>query len=169
MVDSAKREEWKKFLEEFQGEPDRSCAILGTAFLDEQLRALLEAFFLDDPKRIPEMFEAATGPFSTFSGRIQTAYALGFLAPSELRDLDLIRKIRNEFAHDLHGVTFSTPSVVARCTELTRCNFLQKAVGELTARDRYILRVTFLANWIALRRLGIGDSRRKVQAEVKTA
>ena len=167
MADTAKREQWNEFLEEFQAESDRSCAVLGAAFLDEHLRTLLEAFFVDDPRRIADLFDGAATPLSGFAAKTQMAYALGFLSLGEFRDLDLIRKIRNEFAHDLHGVSFATSSVALRCTELTCCNVVEAALGAMGARARFTTSVTMLANWIALRRLGIRDSKRRVQAEVK--
>jgi len=167
VADSAKREQWKEFLDEFQTESDRSCAVLGAAFLDEQLRSLLEAFIVDDPKRIAELFDGVGAPLSSFSAKIQMAYALGFVSPSELRDLELIRKVRNEFAHDLHGVIFATPSVASRCAELTGCNVVAGSIGGLGPRSRFTVSVAMLANWVALRRLGIRDARRQVQGEVK--
>jgi DNA-binding MltR family transcriptional regulator len=167
MADAGKREQWTEWLEEFQGESDRACAVLGPAFLDEQLRALLEAFLVNDPGRVPDLFEGAAGPLASFSARIGMSYALGFLAPSEMRDVDLIRKIRNDFAHELHGVSFQSSSVASRCRELTGCNHLVPFTGEMTPRLRFVMTVLFLANWIALRRLGIRDQRRVVHEEVK--
>jgi len=74
--------------------------------LDEQLRALLEAFLVDDAAKLEKLFEGPTAPLGSFAGRILMAYGCGFIASSELRDFGLIKKIRNEFAHDLHGVSF---------------------------------------------------------------
>ena len=39
--------DFEQFYNEFQGESDRACAILGAVILDERLRALLEALRLD--------------------------------------------------------------------------------------------------------------------------
>lgn len=167
MVDPAKREQWQEWMEEFQAESDRACSVLGAAFLDEHLRALLEAFFVDHPERIQNLFKDAAGPLASFSSRINMAYALGFLAPNELRDLDLIRKIRNVFAHELHDVTFVSPSVASRCAELRQCNYIGRSLGPLSPRDRFVLSVVFLAHWLAMRRLEIRDERRAIQNEVR--
>ena len=167
MADQAKREQWQEWLEEFQAESDRACAVLGAAFLDEQLRALLEAFLVNDTKRVPDLFEDAAGPLATFSSRISMAYALGFLAPSEVRDLDLIRKIRNEFAHQLHGVSFASATVASRCAELTGWHVVTRYSGPLGPRDYFVLSVVMLANFIAIRRLWIRDERRTSRSEVR--
>ena len=166
MADPAKREQWQEWMDEFQGESDRACAVLGAAFLDEQLRALLEAFFVDDPNRMQDIFEKAASPLATFSSRINMAYALGFLAPREIRDLNLIRKIRNEFAHELHDVSFVSPSIASRCAELTQCDVIGQTFGTLGPRYRFVLSVVFLAQRLALRRLGIRNERRTIQSEV---
>lgn len=166
MVDRSKRDQWNEWLEEFQGESDRACAILGAAMLDEQLRSLLEAFLVDDTKCMRELFEGASAPLSSFSGRILMAYAAGFIAPSELQDFTLIRKIRNEFAHNLHGVSFSTEAVANRCYELAGPRMYEQFLGEIGARNRYVLSVNSLANWIAIRRLRSQRERRTAQQEV---
>jgi DNA-binding MltR family transcriptional regulator len=166
MVDPDKREQWREWMDEFQGESDRACAVLGAAFLDEHLRALLEAFFVDDPRNLAELFDGS-GPLSTFSARVGLAYALGFLAPSERRDLSLIRRIRNDFAHELHGLSFEQPQVVSRCGELVGCRHLEPALGRsLHGRERYVLTVIALSNWIAMRKLNIRETRRKIEPEV---
>jgi mannitol operon repressor len=164
MADRAKREQWKEWLDEFEKESDRSCALLGAAFLDEQIRGLLEAFFVDDPKRVGELFEGS-GPVATLSSRIEVAYALGFITPTELRDLGLIRKIRNQFAHELHGLSFETESISARCNELTAYGLVAQMTVK-TPRMRFVTTVVLVANWVATRRMAIKDGRRKVRPEV---
>ena len=169
MTDSSKREQWAEFLEEFQAESDRACAVLGAAFLGEQLRSLLTAFLVDDLAQVEGLFEGAAAPLSSFASRTQMAYMLGFLSPSQHRDLDLIRRIRNKFAHDLHGVSFTSPSIASRCAELAGCNVIGNALGDMGPRSRFVVTVAMLSQWIPLRRLGIGDSRRQVQPEAKQA
>ncbi len=167
MTDPPKREQWQEWMEEFQGESDRACAVLGAAFLDEHLRALLEAFLVDDPNRVQDLFEQAASPLGSFSSRISMSYALGFLAPSEVRDLDLIRKIRNEFAHELHGVSFASPNVTSRCAEFTQCEIIGQRYGPIGPRDRFILSVVLLAHWIAVRSLRFAKERRVIHKGVK--
>ena len=57
-------------------------------------------------------------PVSTFSAKILLSYALGLLTKAERRQLDLIRKIRNECAHAWGHATFSTQSIRSRVQEL---------------------------------------------------
>lgn len=41
------------------------------------------------------------GPLSTFSARLDMAFALYLIGEKTRHDLDIIRDIRNDFAHDL--------------------------------------------------------------------
>jgi hypothetical protein len=57
-------------------------------------------------------FEGALG---TFSSKIVVAYALRLIGPVTRADLDLIRFLRNEFAHSRIPFGFTTPEVRAVC------------------------------------------------------
>ncbi|GLS35409.1 hypothetical protein GCM10010869_09970 [Mesorhizobium tianshanense] len=153
-------------MEEFQSESDRACAVLGPAFLDDQLRELLKSFLVDD-QRVADLFASSMGPLASFSSRIEMAFALGFLAPREVRDLNLIRKVRNEFAHQLAGTSFVSPKVVSWCSELAQCDVFSWTKDTLSSRNRFVLSIVMLANWISIRRLGIQNTRRTVQREPK--
>ena len=158
--DPTNPDQWKEWLEEFRSETDRGCTLLGGAFLDEQLRLLLEGFLVEDQKLCEKLFNGF-GPLSSFSARISVCYGLGFLSPEEFRDLELIRKIRNEFAHELHGLSFSSSTIAQRCQELKTCNFSIPDSHKLDLRSRFVISVVMLANYLAIRRLGIGDTRCK--------
>src|SRR5579875_681420 len=74
---------------------DRSLAILSFAFLDAQVQGILEASFVVNNKALFE----GTGPLATASAKFAVAHAMGLVSTDERRDLDLLRKIRNAFAH----------------------------------------------------------------------
>lgn len=167
MKDVTKDDQWKEWMEEFKSESDRACAVLGPAVLDSQLYHLLKDYFVNDPTKTEKLFEGPAGPAANFSSRINLAYALGFISPDELYDLNIIRKIRNKFAHELHGLTFSIQHISDLCRKLKYPDKAALSDMVLNDRDRFVLTVVLLANWIALRRLGIRDSRRIVQKEVQ--
>lgn len=119
-------------------ETDRGCALMAAAYLDEQLGRLLRAAFVEDVKVLDALLESI-GPLATFSSRIDLCYALGLLPPLVRRDVHLIRKIRNEFAHAASPLTFEHARMAARCSELhyafcvvgdrTRAKFTNAALG----------------------------------------
>lgn len=98
-------------------ETDRGCALMVSSLLDYKLGKLLEAMFVDDPKVVSELF-SHSGPLGTFSSKINTAYLLGLIGPNVRRDINLIRKIRNEFGHSHHTLTFHDERIRNRCNEL---------------------------------------------------
>jgi len=67
------------------------------------------------------MFDGANAPLGTFSARIELAYRIGEINATLARALHLIRKIRNDFAHNVSGCSFGDGVVTSRLTELRRC------------------------------------------------
>jgi hypothetical protein len=89
-------------LDEFKSQSDRIAVIVGAAQLDALLADLLAAFMLDGPKATARDADALLGqdkPLGSFSARIKVAYRLGLIGRQFAETLDLIRKIRNDFAH----------------------------------------------------------------------
>jgi len=109
---------FSEFLAEYQGETDRGAALVGAAQLAQQLVDLLKRHFLD-AKETAELLEGASAPLGTFSSRILAAFCLGLISDQELRELQLIRKIRNEFAHQTHGLAFEDQKVASLCANLS--------------------------------------------------
>jgi DNA-binding MltR family transcriptional regulator len=98
-------------------ESDRGLVLVGVSFLDAQLEALLRAkFSLESPKTqaaIDPLFDVF-GPLASFSAKCRVAYALGLglIDESTHRDLELLRKLRNRFAHTTEQAEFDAPDVV---------------------------------------------------------
>lgn len=130
-------EEWGKFEREMEASDDRSCVLLGAAYLDVCLAVLLENA-LPGRGQIGELLDNY-GPLSSFASRIKMASALQLIPATLVRDLELINRIRNEFAHGLHGMTLSESSVRDRCLGFnTPRELLEWAgvdVGELLGSD----------------------------------
>jgi DNA-binding MltR family transcriptional regulator len=115
-------------------ESDRGCVILGAALLADALEDLLRSFCRDRPEdvkaTIDPLFEGYA-PLSTFSARIQIAFALGIL-PRQLRDkIDLVRRLRNDFAHEWGPIDFEDPKCASRLELLIgRAEKLSQEAGE---------------------------------------
>lgn len=101
----------------FQGETDRGLAVLAPAYLDTLLEELLRAFLR--PTDAIDTLLQPSGPLGAYSVRIDLAHALGFLSDKAGRDLHLLRKIRNEFAHSVDTHAFSEDRVRNWCRELS--------------------------------------------------
>ena len=59
---------------------------------------------------------------------------MGIITDESFRDLHALRKIRDDFAHVSYGITFETPAIKSRCSQLRS-----------TAEDATTPRVQFLS------------------------
>ena len=136
----SKFDEVMKFRFSINNETDRGCALMAAAYLDEELRKLAERFLVDNESIVNNIFRS-DGPLGTFSSRIDLIYLLGLIGPHVRRDLHLIRKIRNVFAHNSNLIDFNQREISDRCNEFTyifvskdkepRRKFLNTVVGLL--------------------------------------
>ena len=111
--------EVKTFREQLTAESDRGCALFATAYLDKALSDLLFVSVVSGPtKKIEKDLFDFNSPLGTFSSRIKMAYYLGKISMESRRDLDLLRSIRNTFAHHPTVVSFDDESISNKCREL---------------------------------------------------
>ncbi len=81
------------------GAPAVTAAILGAALVEHELELhLIEKLKRKDPETI-ELLTDQGGPMGTFSAKITLAYALGVIDETDMAHLNIIRHIRNVFAH----------------------------------------------------------------------
>jgi hypothetical protein len=100
---------------EFYEESDRSCWILNAAWTELALERGIRAVLRPD---LPTKFFDFEGPVGTFSAKIQMAYALGIFGSDTRHDLELIKLIRNTFAHSQKPLKFELPEVRAVCDHM---------------------------------------------------
>jgi DNA-binding MltR family transcriptional regulator len=108
------------FDRQFKKETDRACVILSAAMLDVALETLLKARLVPLASAKDDLLEGAHGPISDFSARIDLAHRIGLISTKFCRDLHLIRRIRNDFAHNITGCSFKDSNVRNRVVELAR-------------------------------------------------
>jgi Mannitol repressor len=113
-----------QFSGSFRTESDRACAVLGAALLDARLESLYKRRLLC----FQEEILSGNGPLNTFSARIRIARALAWISSDVQSDLDVIRSIRNEFAHSFdHELSFADQSIADRCRNLRVAQILLDA------------------------------------------
>ena len=108
---------FSSFLSEFQEETDRGAALVGAALIDERLERLLKDHLIDC-KQSKEILGGGNSPLGTFSARENLSYCLGLITELEYKEIEVIRKVRNEFAHKVHGLTFKDQKVNDLCQNL---------------------------------------------------
>lgn len=110
-------EDLAKFVDELRRETDRGLPLVGAALIDDRLTETLRSFFCESPSA-SKLIDDANAPLGTFSSRAEMCFALGLIDEYEYTEIGLIRKVRNEFAHAKHGITFSSPRVQGLCSSL---------------------------------------------------
>ena len=155
------RKEFAPFLDDLSGESERGAVLISVSYLEQQLKEIVSAF-LCEGKASVRLFKGLNAPLGTFAARADAAAALGLISEREYRELETLRKIRNQFAHD-HRASFSDQSIVDLCGNLS---FSTKNVGRLvalplgqfnTAALALILNLTNRAHYVSKKRLNFED------------
>lgn len=109
MTDSDHLAGFRQLLDELNAESPRGGVMVACATLDDLLAKAIAARLIDDA-HVSKLIDGFNAPLGTFSSRIIAAFALGVISKIEFDDLQVIRKIRNDFAHRT-GVSFADPSI----------------------------------------------------------
>jgi DNA-binding MltR family transcriptional regulator len=145
----------KRFIEDIQKEPDRSVPIVAVAFLDDVLKKLLEAVFIDNKKVVKQVLEYP-GALSNFAVSADVAYCLGLISPKNYKDIDQIRKIRNKFSHSRLPVSFEEKEIAEMCEKLNWYKLLsQTRMPNCSSRDKFLLTAIMLVNTILMKALSV--------------
>lgn len=144
----------------FASGSDRALAVLYSSLVEVLIKRLLNAKIRselnsDDRDRL----FGPQGPVGTFSSRIIVAYAFGLIGPDTRFNLDLIREIRNVFAHSRKPLSFDTKQVRAACAHLkipdiwgalTHQLFRQSYICTISCRRIVNLRLTLTIRGLGL-------------------
>jgi DNA-binding MltR family transcriptional regulator len=106
-----------RVLREFFKENDRAAAVLVAAEIDRVILKMLESFMLP-ARKASSPFLGRDAPLEAFAVRIELLYRIGLIPPVMHHDLQLIRKIRNKFAHGPTGLDFDQSPVKELATKL---------------------------------------------------
>ncbi len=126
----------------FKNESDRGAAVLAGGYVENHLALFLKSRMKD--LSIADRIFSSEGPLSTFSQRITIAQAFGFLSKEQCADLNLIKNIRNHFAHHPMDASFDekpvsdwTQNLIATKTKIFLPDGTKDTVGD--ARFRYLI------------------------------
>jgi mannitol operon repressor len=90
----------RTFLHVSTDETDRGRALVAASLIEEMLEEVLRAFLLSNVAT-KKLFDVANAPLSTLSAKSSASRALGLITAEEFRDIELVRRIRNAFAHSV--------------------------------------------------------------------
>lgn len=124
--EEAELDSLNRFLRLIGGQDDRAMVLSLAAFIEDTLGRLLLAY-LRDCKASRDLVEGFNAPLGTLSSRIKTAYAFGLVTEEQFRDMEVLRKIRNLFAHDWEGVSLERSDIASMIGQLSGYNFEGKS------------------------------------------
>ena len=149
--------ETRQLCEVANEEDDFPCVLICASFLDECLKTMLEKALGASSSVLTEMLHTDR-PLGTFSSRRDLLHCLGLVNERDYRNLRLIAKIRNDFAHSHLRMGFDAESVSSRCKELEfpggdgSDSPFQRFQDP---RSRFIINCVLLANMLIARVLGL--------------
>ncbi len=104
-------QQWSGFFDELRSESDRGATILASVWIEHLLERKLSTLFSKGNAAARRGLFNCNGAFSAFSSKIDAAYCLGWIDSDTFDDINLVRKIRNRFAHELHGIDLESGQV----------------------------------------------------------
>lgn len=106
-------------LREISKAAPRAAILTGVALLEYLLENLL-ASALRKPANADEKDKLfnQSGPMPSLSAKIWMAYFMGVIGPVTRRELDILRALRNECAHDMNPIRFDQARIANRCRSL---------------------------------------------------
>jgi hypothetical protein len=140
--------------DEMEHEGARAAITIGASLLEHALEDAIR-YRLRQPSNKTEenVLFNEMGLLGSFNEKIWAAYFLGIIGPETRRDMDLVRTIRNEVAHNMNPISFETESIKARCLEIkiSDQHIFPHRSGIKDTKDRFISTVYFMVASLALK------------------
>jgi len=105
---------------EIRQSSDRTAAIVLGSLVERTVEQRLLAALPRHDERTAERLLARDGPLSSFYGKNQLGYALGVYDETILQQLEIIRRVRNVFAHSVLPIHFETQEIIDQVKKLHR-------------------------------------------------
>jgi hypothetical protein len=108
---------------------DRGLVLTIAAFAEDTLELLL-LDYLREPKQAKELVNGFNAPLGTFSARIKAAYVLGLVRKDGYQTLEILRKVRNKFAHNWDGVSLDRQDIESLINQFSPSRLEEYGAGE---------------------------------------
>lgn len=109
-VDEHLADAYEEFINEFASETERAAVILATSKIDSLLSLLISNVLLPFPGKEDDLLdEERQRPLTSLAARISVCHRLGIVNAEFAKTLHAIRKIRNDFAHEISGAKLNLP------------------------------------------------------------
>lgn len=141
-------DELDKVFKEMRGESPRAAVLVGSAMLEDVLRGVIafRCTHLTQTEKA-ELLDGV-GPISTFSAKIKAAYAFGMIGAKTRDDLEVVRELRNAFAHGIRPLNFSNPEIEKL---VARMNAMRDLDSLAVSKDEFIEAIYMLMTHLTSR------------------
>jgi hypothetical protein len=116
---------------------DRSTALTCGAFAEIGLVAGIAMVMQPDQEQVMKWFWKPRAKFGTFKEKIKKAFALELIGRETKQNLEVVRAVRNVFAHSLADVRFTTPEIEKACELIKGLSDLPKEQASRKGRFAY--------------------------------
>ena len=99
-------------------ESERACVIVGAANIDALLGDLITKVLIS--VKAKDRICSDDSSFSTFSAKTALAYQMGLIDKHLFSQLNMLRKIRNDFSHQVTGCKLNEPPHMNRFSDLKK-------------------------------------------------
>jgi len=107
-----------RFMSEIRKQGDQAMVLSLGTFLEDTLGRLLLAYFRSC-KATKDLVEGFNAPLGTFGSRIKAVYAFGLVTEEQFQDMEILRKVRNQFAHNWEDISFERNDIQALIGQLS--------------------------------------------------
>lgn len=107
-----------RFMNAIRQQDDQAMVLSLGTFLEETLGRLLLAYFRSC-KATKDLVEGFNAPLGTFGSRIKAVYAFGLVTDEQFKDMEILRKVRNYFAHNWEDISFERNDIQALIGQLS--------------------------------------------------
>lgn len=122
-------DELNSLFESLHEHDDRGLVLTIAAFAEDTLELLL-LNYLREPKQAKKLVNGFNAPLGTFSARIKAAYVFGLMRNDGYQTLEILRKIRNKFAHNWNGVSLDRQDIESLINQFSPSRREEYGVGE---------------------------------------
>jgi len=120
---------------------DRGAATTMASLADVAMNGILiYGLGIKEQSAIKALFVGDKAPLSTFEAKCQVALGIGLIGEITHNNLEVIRHIRNTFAHAIANISFEEPEMTRACNRLKLSDDHQFFINSLTdhvKRHRY--------------------------------
>ncbi|MBU9453487.1 hypothetical protein [Burkholderia multivorans] len=135
-------------------ESERAIVVLGVAQIDSDLERLLKHVLHPSPKKSSDDLFDPGGPLGSFGARIAFAHRMGIFDSEFVKVLNILRKIRNDFAHNAAEPNLNLEQHRSRIEDVAKWAHqdaaYRRGIEAGTFPDMPLLRKKFIASVITI-------------------